>query len=168
VQACSSHLKRVGVPYPIESKNVMDPLIATLGETFFKLFLGGVATFLILLVLVQRGRGGGLAGALGGMGGSSAFGAKSGDVFTKITVVSAAFWILLCIAAAKYAAPTGGSRVDVSSPSGSSITSSAPAEDKQEDSASSENTSVEETSTEAPASDETSTDETSAPPEEES
>ncbi len=57
------------------------------------------ALFLILLVLIQRGRGGGLAGALGGMGGQSAFGAKAGDVFTKITIGVAAFWILLCIVA---------------------------------------------------------------------
>ena len=49
------------------------------------------ALFLILLVLVQRGRGGWLAGALGGMGGQSAFGAKAGDVFTKITIGVAAF-----------------------------------------------------------------------------
>lgn len=53
--------------------------------------------FLILLVLIQRGRGGGLTGALGGMGGQSAFGTKAGDVFTKITVGVAAFWIGLCI-----------------------------------------------------------------------
>ena len=57
------------------------------------------AVFLILLVLVQRGRGGGLSGALGGMGGQSAFGTKAGDLFTKITVWVASFWILLCIAA---------------------------------------------------------------------
>jgi preprotein translocase subunit SecG len=55
------------------------------------------ALFLILLVLVQRGKGGGLAGALGGMGGQSAFGAKAGDTFTRITIGVAAFWILLCI-----------------------------------------------------------------------
>ncbi len=57
------------------------------------------ALFLILLVLIQRGRGGGLAGAFGGMGGQSAFGTKAGDVFTKITVGVAAFWIVLCILA---------------------------------------------------------------------
>jgi preprotein translocase subunit SecG len=56
---------------------------------------------LILLVLVQRGRGGGLAGAFGGMGGQSAFGTKAGDLFTRITVVIAAFWILLSVAAIK-------------------------------------------------------------------
>jgi preprotein translocase subunit SecG len=53
--------------------------------------------FLILLVLIQRGRGGGLAGAFGGAGGQSAFGTKAGDTFTKITIGVATFWILLCI-----------------------------------------------------------------------
>ncbi len=76
-------------------------LIGALQQTVFMLLLGFVALFLILLVLVQRGRGGGLAGALGGMGGSSAFGAKAGDVFTKITVVVATVWILLCIVGTK-------------------------------------------------------------------
>ena len=53
--------------------------------------------FLICLVLIQRGKGGGLAGAFGGMGGSSAFGTKAGDVFTKITIVTAAIWFLLAM-----------------------------------------------------------------------
>jgi preprotein translocase subunit SecG len=57
--------------------------------------------FLILLVLVQRGRGGGLAGAFGGLGGQSAFGTKAGDLFTRITIVVAAIWILLCAASVK-------------------------------------------------------------------
>jgi preprotein translocase subunit SecG len=51
--------------------------------------------FLIGIILIQRGKGGGLAGAFGGMGGSSAFGTKTGDVFTKITVGVAMAWILL-------------------------------------------------------------------------
>jgi preprotein translocase subunit SecG len=58
--------------------------------------------FLILLVLVQRGRGGGLTGALGGMGGQSAFGTKAGDLFTRITVVTALVWGLLCVLAVTY------------------------------------------------------------------
>lgn len=53
--------------------------------------------FLICLVLIQRGKGGGLAGAFGGSGGSSAFGTKAGDVFTTITVVTALVWILLAM-----------------------------------------------------------------------
>ena len=68
---------------------------------FVRFFLGfmlvATSVFLILLVLIQRGRGGGLAGALGGMGGHSAFGTKAGDLFTKITIGVATFWILLCI-----------------------------------------------------------------------
>jgi preprotein translocase subunit SecG len=55
-----------------------------------------------LLVLVQRGRGGGLTGALGGMGGQSAFGAKAGDTFTRVTMVTATLWILICMAAIKF------------------------------------------------------------------
>lgn len=70
-------------------------------EFLFKAALLLSGLFLILLVLVQRGRGGGLAGALGGAGGQSAFGTKAGDVFTKITIGVAAFWILLCAAAVK-------------------------------------------------------------------
>lgn len=57
------------------------------------------AVIMILLVLVQRGKGGGLAGALGGMGGQSAFGTKAGDMFTKITIGVATFWIFLCMVA---------------------------------------------------------------------
>ncbi|HIQ21904.1 MAG TPA: preprotein translocase subunit SecG [Planctomycetes bacterium] len=55
--------------------------------------------FLIGLILIQRGRGGGLAGAFGGLGGQSAFGTKAGDVFTRLTIGVAAVWILLCMAA---------------------------------------------------------------------
>ena len=52
---------------------------------------------MIILVLIQRGKGGGLAGAFGGMGGQSAFGTKAGDTFTKITIVTAIIWFCLCI-----------------------------------------------------------------------
>lgn len=74
--------------------------------------LGFTAVFLILVVLVQRGRGGGLTGALGGAGGQSAFGAKAGDVFTRITVVVASFWILLCILAVLVLQDSGTSKLD--------------------------------------------------------
>lgn len=57
------------------------------------LFLLGV--FLMIVILLQRGRGGGLAGAFGGLGGQSAFGTKAGDVFTKITVVIAVLWVVV-------------------------------------------------------------------------
>ena len=54
-----------------------------------------LSLFLIGIILIQRGKGGGLAGAFGGVGGSSAFGTKAGDVFTRITVGVAIGWILL-------------------------------------------------------------------------
>jgi preprotein translocase subunit SecG len=53
------------------------------------------SVLLILLVLIQRGKGGGLAGAFGGAGGSSAFGSRAGDLFTRITIILAAVWIVL-------------------------------------------------------------------------
>jgi preprotein translocase subunit SecG len=54
-----------------------------------------LSLFVIGIILIQRGKGGGLAGAFGGVGGSSAFGTKAGDVFTKITVGLAIGWIIL-------------------------------------------------------------------------
>lgn len=50
---------------------------------------------LMLIVLIQRGKGGGLAGAFGGVGGSSPFGSKATDQFVKITLYLAAFWVLV-------------------------------------------------------------------------
>lgn len=76
-------------------------------ETLFLIVLSLMAVFLILLVLVQRGRGGGLAGAFGGAGGSSAFGAKAGDTFTRVTIWAASIWIVTCILASYWA---GGDR----------------------------------------------------------
>jgi len=66
-------------------------------QTILTIILPLLSVFLILLILVQRGRGGGLVGAFGGMGGQSAFGAKAGDVFTRITVITVCIWISICI-----------------------------------------------------------------------
>jgi preprotein translocase subunit SecG len=74
-------------------------LLAAFSQYFFGFTIFITSLFLIMLVLVQRGRGGGLTGALGGPGGQSAFGTKAGDLFTRITVGVAAVWIFLCAAA---------------------------------------------------------------------
>jgi preprotein translocase subunit SecG len=58
------------------------------------------AVILTLLVLIQRGRGGGLAGAFGGAGGSSAFGTKTADVFVKATAVLGAIFFVLSVVTA--------------------------------------------------------------------
>jgi preprotein translocase subunit SecG len=74
-------------------------LIGALTQYFFGFTIFVLSAFLVLLVLVQRGRGGGLTGALGGPGGQSAFGTKAGDLFTRITIGVATAWILLCATA---------------------------------------------------------------------
>lgn len=61
--------------------------------------------FLIFLILIQKGKGGGLAGAFGGAGGSSAFGSRAGDTFTRITITVAAIWILLIMLMVKIIQP---------------------------------------------------------------
>ncbi len=72
-------------------------LLASIGTWGY--ILNGVLIFisllLILTILIQRGKGGGLAGAFGGAGGSSPFGSKAGDAFTKITLYMAAVWALV-------------------------------------------------------------------------
>jgi preprotein translocase subunit SecG len=67
------------------------------------IFILGI--FLILLVMIQRGKGGGLAGAFGGAGGSSAFGSRAGDTFTRVTIVTAAIWVLLIMILTKSVQP---------------------------------------------------------------
>ena len=65
----------------------MDYLVATI--------LVVLGVLLIGIVLLQRGRGGGLAGAFGGLGGQSAFGTKAGDTFTRVTIILAALWVAM-------------------------------------------------------------------------
>ncbi len=59
-----------------------------------------VALAMVLIILVQRPLGGGLAGAFGGAGGSSTdtvFGGRVGDALTIATVVVFALYLLLAI-----------------------------------------------------------------------
>ena len=62
---------------------------SVLGFVAIVLLIGVV---IILLVLIQRGKGGGLAGAFGGTGGSSPFGSRAGDAFTRFTLIVAFVW----------------------------------------------------------------------------
>jgi preprotein translocase subunit SecG len=80
------------------------------------------AVILTLLVLIQRGRGGGLAGAFGGAGGSSAFGTKTADVFVKATAVAGAIFFILSVVTALLMKPpaaptrTGGGPIPAQGP----------------------------------------------------
>lgn len=78
---------------------------ATFLTGFINLVILVLGLFLILLVLIQRGKGGGLAGAFGGMGGSSAFGSRAGDAFTRITIVVAAVWFFLIMVEIRFVQP---------------------------------------------------------------
>jgi preprotein translocase subunit SecG len=61
----------------------------------FSILFAIASLFLVFIVLLQRGRGGGLAGAFGATGGQSAFGTKAGDIFTRITIGVAVVWVAL-------------------------------------------------------------------------
>ena len=77
---------------------MIDPILAvTWGQRIIAFLFVAVCILLILIVLLQKGRGGGLSGAFGGVGGHSAFGAKTGDVFTWITVGLTFFFILIAV-----------------------------------------------------------------------
>ncbi len=69
----------------------------TWGQWALGSFLVFTCFILMLVILLQKGRGGGFSGAFGGAGGSSAFGAKTGDVFTWITVIVAGVFVVLTI-----------------------------------------------------------------------
>ena len=55
-----------------------------------------IGLVLMFVILIQRGKGGGLAGAFGGVGGSSPFGSRAADQFVKITLYLALIWVV-CI-----------------------------------------------------------------------
>jgi preprotein translocase subunit SecG len=66
------------------------------------------------------------------MGGSSAFGAKAGDVFTRITIVTAAIWIVLCVVAVKALNRTDPVDVTTTAPPSGSISAPAGSETANE------------------------------------
>src|SRR5947209_20228146 len=72
--------------------------------TAFGFFLGLTITLFVIvcliligLVLIQKGRGGGLASAFSGGGGNTAFGAKTGDVLTWATSIVFGVFLVLAI-----------------------------------------------------------------------
>lgn len=70
--------------------------------TFFFYFVMFLFTLICLilmgLVLIQKGRGGGLVSAFGGGGGHTPFGTKTGDVLTWATSVVFGIFIVMAIA----------------------------------------------------------------------
>ena len=64
------------------------------------------AVVLILIILVQKGKGGGLGGAFGGGVAGGILGSKTGDFLTWVTVVLAGLFLTLAVLMAKFYKPT--------------------------------------------------------------
>ena len=62
------------------------------------------AVILTLVVLIQKGKGGGLSSAFGGIG-NSLLGTKTGDFLTWVTICIVTVWLLLSVVTAKWFKP---------------------------------------------------------------
>ena len=70
---------------------------------------------LVLMILIQKGRGGGLSGAFGGaMAGGGVLGSKTGDFLTWVTIGLVGLFLTLALVMAKFYKPSPASDYDVS------------------------------------------------------
>ena len=60
---------------------------------------------LILIILIQKGRGGGLSGAFGGAMASGILGSKTGDFLTWVTIVLVGVYLSLSVVMARFYRP---------------------------------------------------------------
>jgi preprotein translocase subunit SecG len=82
---------------------------------------------LVFIIMIQKGKGGGLSAAFGGASGtSSLFGAKTGDALTWITIGIAGFFLFLSVIMGLYYKPTVSSAA-----SDAQVNTSAPAPQEQ-------------------------------------
>lgn len=72
-------------------------ILAAWYHTILAFFFGVLAVLLMIVILLQRGKGVGLAGAFGGTGGATAFGAKTGDILTWVTIIGAVMLLTLTV-----------------------------------------------------------------------
>jgi preprotein translocase subunit SecG len=64
------------------------------------------AVVLVLVVLIQKGRGGGLSAAFGGGMASGILGTKTGDFLTWVTIVLVGLFLTFAVVLAKFYKPT--------------------------------------------------------------
>ncbi len=74
------------------------------------------AVSLILIILVQKGKGGGLSGAFGGGTASGILGSKTGDFLTWVTIVLVGVFLTLAVVMARYYKPSIGLEESTSPP----------------------------------------------------
>ncbi len=64
------------------------------------------AVVLILIILIQKGKGGGLSGAFGGGMASGLLGSKTGDFLTWTTIALASLFLVFLVLLAKFYKPS--------------------------------------------------------------
>jgi preprotein translocase subunit SecG len=68
---------------------------------------------LVLIILIQKGRGGGLSAAFGGAMASGILGSKTGDFLTWVTIVLVGVFLTLAVVMAKFYKPAPAGDYDV-------------------------------------------------------
>jgi preprotein translocase subunit SecG len=68
---------------------------------------------LVLIILIQKGRGGGLSAAFGGGMASGILGSKTGDFLTWVTIVLVGVFLTLAVVMAKFYKPSPAGDYDV-------------------------------------------------------
>jgi len=94
----------------------------------FTVLLVCVSVFLILVVLGQKSKDGGMGSALGGSATESAFGHETGNVLTKMTINAAVLFFVLSfslylarIYESKHRNTNGGGLPEIAAPAGSTL-----------------------------------------------
>jgi len=86
-------------------------ILASIWQSLLATLFVLVGLLMIGIILLQKNRGAGLSGAFGGVGGHSAFGTKTGDFLTWVTVGFTAALILLAIVGNYAFQPTSSAEI---------------------------------------------------------
>ncbi|MBN2269260.1 MAG: preprotein translocase subunit SecG [Sedimentisphaerales bacterium] len=102
------------VAYPFLAVGLIMSVVAVL--------FGLCSLVLIFIILIQKGRGGGLSAAFGGGGASSVLGSKTGDFLTWVTIILVGLFLLLAVIMGKFYRPGvsnfGGAATQQGQPAG--------------------------------------------------
>jgi preprotein translocase subunit SecG len=81
---------------------VLPVLAVSIAMKFVGVLFILVSILMVLVILIQKGRGGGLSGAFGGGMAGGVLGSKTGDFFTWLTIGLVGLFLLLAAVMAKY------------------------------------------------------------------